>query len=151
MTTPTTSIRATVKRALVTVISAQGAVAGVKVDYSPPIDGMEDRHIFLGDVSGNVDYPTTKSTRFQRDDRFDVEVWFRAHVAGDATGEDADTAVEVLYGSLEDVLSDVTDALDVSGVVSALLGPVEGPFPMRTDNGHESWIQARIEVHARLT
>lgn len=151
MTAPTASIRSTVKRALVTVIRAQAGVAGVTVSYAPPIDGMEDRHIFLGDVQGSISYPTTRATRFQRDDKFTIDVWIRAHVPGDETGEDADEQVEALLGALDDVLSDVADALDVDGVVMAELGDIEGPMPMRTEEGHESWFQVEVSVHARLS
>jgi hypothetical protein len=142
--------RSRVRRKLRDLLAAR--LGNVRCDYSPPVDGLEDLHVFFAGVTGEVDYPTSRAGTFQRDDDFDVTVWFRAHVPGDRDGGESDVAVEALFAHLEHVMADTPGpGLGVAGVQQAVLSEVNGPEPLRTEVGHESWIEARVAVSARLS
>lgn len=147
------SVRTTVKRALWAELRDASSLAGAKVDYAPPRKGMADRHVFLGDVEGDMDTPVTRGARFYRDDSFSITVWCRAEVRGDEFGDKSDEKVEDLFHAVEDVFATVPagQPLGIAAIRDWGISDVKGPYPMATDRGYESWMQVGVDFTCRLT
>lgn len=149
----TNSIRTTVKRALFDELRDNARLEGVAVDYCVPRKGLRERHVFLGDVEGDMDYPVTRGTRFYRDDTFSITVWLRAENRADDTGDKADEDVEALFHALEDIFAEVPSdqPLGIAEIRNWSVGDVKGPYPMATERGYESMMQVGVSFTCRLS
>lgn len=168
MPTPTTSIRSTVKKAVVDLLTAgfnriidpswvapdptpDGALP---VSYGWPLTAIKSSGVYVfGPLPGeaSVEYPLMMAGRKIRDDHFIIKVSIGA-VAPGKTPYDSDVLAELYYGQLEDIFAADQTLSDLPGIISMLLGPqVSGPDGEPIPTGARSIVVADLKVHARLS
>lgn len=150
----TRSARVATRRRLVELLSAEPVgLDGTVVRYGTPPDAVNERSIWLGDITGETTVANMRAGRKARDDRYTIEVHCFAFALGDETGEAADLAVEELADAVVDAVhADVTLGGVIEGLswCAQLGGPANGPDAFRTDDGHGSYRTLSLTCQARL-
>lgn len=144
-----TSTAPALKAALLTALVTALTVDGTQVVYSHPGDALEPEAVFLGDVRGTSEVPTSRAGRLARHERYTLDVWISV-VADGATAEAAETRAYALLAKLEDVLAD-TATLGLA-IVAAVLG--EWDASLAFDDARRGWsalLRVGVDVNARLS
>ena len=147
MTAPT-SIRGVVKTYLVATLAA--TLDPIPVAHGWPGRNIERDHVWVDRVTGFLELPLLTAGRKFRDDKFTVRVAFQASAPGDDIAETVERVL-ALYAHVENLLADDPGLGEMDGLISAALGPVEGPDGSLTDEGAVSFVFADIAIHARLS
>lgn len=162
MTAPTTSIRTAVKSFLedkLTPTLRELGTPGCVFSRGWPGDDIQRNHAWIDRVTGTVTFGLMMDGRKMRDDEFTVRIVFQCSTPG-ATSTETDAQVEVFYGALEDLIAEnvglsadttVDDPEPMDGLLSCVLGPVDGPAGELTDEGYVSFMFAELAIHSRLS
>ena len=142
-----TSTAPAVKAALLAALVS--ALPGVQVVYSHPGDALEPDSLYLGDVRGTSEVPTSRAGRLARHERYTVDVWISV-VRDGTTAEAAEARAFVLLAELEDVLADSVTLSQP--IVAAVLG--EWDASLAFDDARHGWsalLRVGVDVNARLS
>lgn len=144
-----TTIRTAARRRLVELLAGWPGLAGVQVTVTHPGDELKSESIWTGVPVGDINIPTMQAGRKERDDVFDVPLWFR--VANRATEDDTLDRLDQMIGEVCDYFATDTELGGLDGVLSAELARQEGPDAAKTNEGAEGGAALTVSVHARLT
>ncbi|HVV37587.1 MAG TPA: hypothetical protein VHC63_13340 [Acidimicrobiales bacterium] len=139
-----------VKAALVALLSANGALAGVQISQGYPGESFIEREaIYTDRVTGRHEIANIKAGRKQRDENYALTLV--VSVVSDAPEDvaDVETRAFVLLQEIEDTLADDPSLGNVDGVVHAVAGQFR-ELADPTTNGAACVIEFEVEVNARL-
>lgn len=120
------------------------------------LDGLDERllereAVVIGPIEPVTnDVPTMKTGRKARDDTFDVTVFFRADMPGQATAAEARARVQEFFQALDDICADDPGLTSLDGVLWAQISQVEGPDVFPGSEGWQAAMSARVTVNTRL-
>lgn len=152
MPAPTTSIRSTVKKAVVDLLTTN--LAGVlPVSYGWPGTPILASGVYVfGPLpgEGSIDYPLAMAGRKIRDDKFIIKISVAA-IAPGLEPYDSDVLAEQYYAQVENIFANDQTLSDLDGVIQILLGPqLSGPDGEPIPTGGRSIVIADLNVHSRL-
>lgn len=157
MAAVTTLRRSEVIEQLVNLLGARATDPDVTVLNGPPRDPQQGKLIAVGDVTGELSVAHMTAGRKNYDDRFTIEVLCIAWDPGAGDFYTVDAAVEDLAGYVHDAIADSPrlesstggDGLD--GVVSAVIGRLDGPNRWWNSEGVGSAMRVDVDVHVRIS
>lgn len=150
----TNTARAAVKARIRTLIGHSPlGDRGVTVATGQLPENPDRKQVILGDIVGTIAPANMKAGRKDRDDRFTIEVWLIAFVAGASTAAEADELVDAMFSDFEDIFADdPTLGGTVSGLLHAYLdGPANGPNSRQTPTGWASFRSTTVSCYVRNT
>lgn len=140
----------TVRAQLVSLLAARAGLAGVQVEYSHPLEGIDDEALYLGESRGTSQIPTVRAGRKARQEQYIIDVWVEVNRDG-PTPQDASERSWALVGEVEDMLAD-DPSLGLSQPFWAVLAEAEqGVYVDDSRRGYVSRIRLGIQCEARLT
>ena len=125
---------------------------GVTVATGQLPENPDRKQVILGDITGTVSPANMKAGRKDRVDRFTIEVWLIAFVAGGSAAE-ADELVDAMFSDFEDIFADDPKlGSTVNGLQHAYLdGPANGPNSRQTPTGWASFRSTTVACYVRNT
>lgn len=136
-----------VKAALVALLEA--ALVDVSVSYSHPGNALPVEAVYLGDVRGTSEVPTSRAGRLARHERYTVDLWISVTTDG-SSSEAAEARAAELLAEVEDVLAE--DVTLGEEIVAATLAEVD--WLPAFDDGRHGWsalLRVGVDVNARLS
>lgn len=147
MASTTTPIRSAFKGHLVAALRDR---LGVQVSTVFPGDHYDDDTIYLLGPRGNMDAPLAMAGEKIRDDKWVQPVIIVAGAAGRDDLE-ADARAETWFSTLCEI---VYEDMQLGGVVAGLelveLDQVDGPEPVATTEGFQSFLRADLACEGRI-
>lgn len=146
---PTTTIRWAVTEALITQVRAHASLVGVAVEPGWPGDQAGSETVWVDDLDGDINIPTSNAGRKQRDDKFRIP--FEVRVVGKVSLDATMTRLAEIVAALEDVLANSPTLSDTDGVVAAQVTEERMTSADLKGLGHVGFAEVVVSVHARLT
>lgn len=148
MTTSRIPIRTAVKTHLVDRIDQ--AIPDAQVSRVWPAGYLEDDHIYLGNITGTVEFPLAMAGEKIRDDTFTLTIIVVAGAAG-RDPVDAEATCERWKGQIIEL---VAQTLDLNGQIDGLeiieVGDDNGPDLVATGEGYQAVASLDINVQSRI-
>ena len=140
----------TVRAALVALLAARPALAGVQVEYTHPLEAIEDEAIFLGDSRGTAEIATIRAARKSRQESYTIDVWVEVNRDG-PTAQDASERAWTLAGEVGDMLADDPSLGLTQPFWAVLEESDQGVYVDDARRGYVSRVRLGIHCEARLT
>lgn len=145
------TVRAQVVAALAAALRAHPTLQGVQILEGPDLAEPQQEEVLVGAELRGVEFGFRhmQAGRKQRQDRFEIPVWFRCLIPG-RTAADRTARVETMISALDDVLATDPTLGGVPGLQWAQLVNLDGPDIVPTDEGPVGFAEARVEALTHL-
>ncbi len=143
--------RTEVRRRIVDLLQHAAGLAHVTVTHSHPPEGLRGEHIWLGSPEGELSWPVSQAPGVRCfDDEWTQPLWLRVESDGDRDGSECDRRIGELAVEVMRALSTDLRLGNDAHVTVATIGNANGPGTMRTETGHDSYVELTVSVTARM-